>query len=273
VRDIEILGLILSDIEAEVVQNSITSALNDSKHLQQSLEFCKEAAVCLETTYKDLVQDVQSGSRIPWSYAMMKLVVRRSSIEKYKSRLQDVISLLLLAQQCYTRSVIFLHLFVDKKMTYPFRTLLRTQPELIAQAIVRQLKDSSNTSNGVFESGMLEPDGHRMHNMLYPTKRHYSAAGTAGGRNSRNFRNKAFVWRASLPSWVTTRVLELSGQRFPAGWQWIFQTYNSIPLKSKAVDFAGSGDIQGLQGLFASKEASPFDRIDINGYTLLLVSS
>jgi hypothetical protein len=71
---------------------------------------------------------------------------------------------------------------------------------------------------------------------------------------------------------MTTKVLELSGLRFPDGWKWIFRTYNSIPLESKAVIFVGSGDIQGLQRLFASKQASPFDRIDINGYSLLHVS-
>lgn len=115
VRDIEILGLVLGDIEGEFVQKPITSGLNDSKHVQQSLEFCREAAVGLETTYRDLVQDVQSGARIPQYYAMMKLVMRRSRIEKYKSRLQDVIRLLLLSQQCYTRSVMFLRLFGNKK--------------------------------------------------------------------------------------------------------------------------------------------------------------
>jgi hypothetical protein len=115
VRDIELLGLILSDIEADFVQKSITPGLNDSKNVRQSLEFCREAAVSLETTYKDLVSDLQSGSRIPQSYAIMKLAMRRSKIEKYKSRLQDVIRLLLLSQQCYTRSVLFLDLFDIRK--------------------------------------------------------------------------------------------------------------------------------------------------------------
>lgn len=96
-RDVEILGLVLSDIEAEFVQKSITLGLNDSKHVRQSFKLCREAAVSLETTYKDLVQDIQSGSRIPWYYAMIKLVMRRSKIEKYKSRLQDMIRLLLLS--------------------------------------------------------------------------------------------------------------------------------------------------------------------------------
>ncbi|KAJ5670459.1 uncharacterized protein N7477_005822 [Penicillium maclennaniae] len=236
------------DIETELVQKPITSVLNDSKHVQQSLEFCREAAVGLETTYKDLVQDVQSGARIPQYYAMMKLVMRRSRIEKYKSRLQDVLRLLLLSQQCYTRA------------------LLLTRPELIAQEIVRQQKESSNE---VFENEMPEPGGHRRHPMVYPTNRHYSTAGVGVSRNSHSFRNKALVWRASLPPWVTTKALEISGLKFPDGWQWIFRTYNSIPLGSEAVFLAGSGDIQGLQRLFASKQASPFDRIDGNGYTLL----
>jgi hypothetical protein len=149
-------------------------------------------------------------------------------------------------------------------VTISFRALLQTRPELIAQEIVRQLKESSI---------MTEPGDNRMHAMLYHTERQCFAAEIAANENSHSFRNKAFVWRACLPPWITTKVLELSGLSFPDGWKWIFRTYNTIPLESKAVAFAESGDIQGLQRLFASKKASPFDRIDINGYTLLHVSS
>lgn len=147
---------------------------------------------------------------------------------------------------------------------------MQTRPELIAQERVRQQKDTSIKS---VEYEMPESGGHRRHLTFFPTNRHYSTSGIAVGRNSHSFRNKAFVRRASLPPWVTTKALEISGLKSPDGWQWIFRTYNSIPLESKAVDLAGSGDIQGLQRLFASRQASPFDRIDINGYTLLHVSS
>jgi hypothetical protein len=155
-------------------------------------------------------------------------------------------------------------------VTSSLRAILQTRPELVAQEIVRQQKDSPIE---VIEYKMPDPGGHRRHPMICPTNRHYSRAGIAVGRNSRIFRSKAFVWRASLPPWVTTKALEISGLKFPDGWQWIFRTYSSISLRSKAVDLAGSGDIQGLQRLFASKQASPFDRIDTNGYTLLHVSS
>lgn len=155
-------------------------------------------------------------------------------------------------------------------VTSSLRALLQTRPELIAQEIVRQQKDSSVD---VFECEMPERGGHRRHPLVCPTKRHYSTAGIAVGRNSRSSRNKAIVWRASLPPWVTTKALEISGLKFPDGWQWIFRTYNSVPLGSEVVALAGFGDIQGLQRLFASKQASPFDRIEGNGYTLLHVSS
>ncbi|KAL3431029.1 hypothetical protein BDV09DRAFT_188729 [Aspergillus tetrazonus] len=201
VQDIQVLGLVLGDIEAELVQEPIKSGLNNNKHVQQCLQFCVEAAAKLETTYKALMQDIQSGARILQYYAMTKLVMRRGRIEKHKSRLQDVIRLLLLSQQCYTR--------------------------------------------------------------------HYSTAGVGVGRKPPNSRSKAFVWRASLPPWVTTKALEISGLKFPDGWQWIFRTYNTIPLDSEVVNLTMYGDIQGLRRLFASEQASPFDRIEGNGYTLL----
>lgn len=146
---------------------------------------------------------------------------------------------------------------------------MQAQPELIVQEIARRMKDSSIEA---FEDAIPEPGSHERNPMFYPAKRHYSASKVACGRSPRTIQNKGFVWHASLPPWVTTKALELSGLRFPGGWKWIFRTYNLIPRESKAVDFSRSGDIRGLQNIFVSKQASPFDRIDINGYTLLHVS-
>lgn len=269
VQDIEVLGLVLGDIEAELVREPIKWGLNNDKHVQQCLQFCVEAAAKLETTYKALMQDIQSGARIPQYYAMTKLVMRRGRIEKHKSRLQDVIRLLL-SQQCYTRSVMHLRLFGYIKLTFSLRALLQIQPELIVQESVRQQK---NSSSDVFEYEGADPGGHTKHSLSIPTKRHYSTAGVGVGRKPPSSRSKAFVWRASLPPWVTTKALEISGLKFPDGWQWIFRTYNTIPLDSEVVNLTMHGDIQGLRRLFASKQASPFDRIEGNGYTLLHVSS
>lgn len=80
-----------------------------------------------------------------------------------------------------------------------------------------------------------------------------------------------YLWRLSLPSWLSSKALEVYSERLHHGWQWVFRTYNVIPSTSKVVSLTIAGKIEDLQNLFAMKQASPFDRTDRFGYTLLHV--
>ena len=50
------------------------------------------------------------------------------------------------------------------------------------------------------------------------------------------------------------------------------RAYNIVSLHSPVINYTVQGNIQGLQDLFASYQASPFDRVGFNGMTLLHVS-
>ncbi|KUM63737.1 hypothetical protein ACN42_g3350 [Penicillium freii] len=105
VGEIELLGLILADIEDDLSQDSIYSALEDNKHALKSFKLCKDAADDLDAICMDLSRDGHSSSRMRRSYKVLKIVMQNGNIEKYRSRLQNIIQLLTLSQQCYTRCV------------------------------------------------------------------------------------------------------------------------------------------------------------------------
>lgn len=107
IRDIEIFGLVLTDVEHDSALGSGPSSLANSKAAMQSLRLCKEATRELEILVKDLAQDIDSPSQFQRSYAAVKMTLQKSRIEKYRSRLRNVTSLLMLSQQCYTRFAIF----------------------------------------------------------------------------------------------------------------------------------------------------------------------
>lgn len=86
-------------------------------------------------------------------------------------------------------------------------------------------------------------------------------------------RRSSYLWRLSLPSWITAQTFELAGTQARDGWKWDFRSYNEIREDSKTVQCVETGDLKGLQELFASRQASPFDRVNTTGYTLLFVSS
>jgi hypothetical protein len=91
--------------------------------------------------------------------------------------------------------------------------------------------------------------------------------------NPPSSQNSSFTWHFKVPSWMTTKGLELAGLRAPDGWKFAFRAYNTISADSMAIRFVVTSNIQGLQDLFASRQASPFDRVYGSGFTLLHVST
>lgn len=75
--------------------------------------------------------------------------------------------------------------------------------------------------------------------------------------------NRGYInrWRLGLPSWMTSKILEISGMKAPGGWNWMLRTYNLVPSSSKVVHLVKKGDVKGVRDLFTSGQASPFDLV------------
>jgi hypothetical protein len=76
--------------------------------------------------------------------------------------------------------------------------------------------------------------------------------------------------RISVPSWLGGKVYE--AQKLQQSWTCnvTFRSYNVVPPEARLFQYSRSGDVQGLQQLFASGQATPFDR-DTSGNTALHV--
>lgn len=84
----------------------------------------------------------------------------------------------------------------------------------------------------------------------------------------------SYLWRLNMPVWVTSKALEITARRFPGGWDWQLRTYRIVSRDSDVVRYTESGNIAGLQRLFASGQATPFDQVgSIRPRGLLQVSS
>lgn len=85
-------------------------------------------------------------------------------------------------------------------------------------------------------------------------------------------RRRRLVQISTAPwSWLTNRAWELCCYQASSGWNVTIRTYNIIPDDSDAFNFAISGNVSGLQKLFMTGKASPFD-VTCYGTTLLDVS-
>jgi hypothetical protein len=104
VQEIELFGFILADIR-EDLSRSPNPALGNNKHALKSFTLCEEAAKELDTVCTDIVREMKSPNRLHRSFKSIKVVLQKGKIEKHKTHLQNVIQLLMLSQQCYTRYV------------------------------------------------------------------------------------------------------------------------------------------------------------------------
>ena len=67
-----------------------------------------------------------------------------------------------------------------------------------------------------------------------------------------------------------SRAIEIYECRVHAGWNFNIQVYNVVPYDSPIFEMAGKGDVIGIQDLFRTGQASPFDRM-ASGCTVLEV--
>jgi hypothetical protein len=106
VEEVKVFSFILADIEEDLSQPSISFALKSSKHALHSFELCKRAAEDLDFVCRELNQDVGPlSNRMRRSRKALKIVMSKGKTKKHRMRLQNVLQLLMLSQQCYTRYV------------------------------------------------------------------------------------------------------------------------------------------------------------------------
>jgi hypothetical protein len=78
--------------------------------------------------------------------------------------------------------------------------------------------------------------------------------------------------RIRTPKWFgVSRAIEIYESQATAGWTFNIKVYNVVSSDSPQFGMAGIGDIVGIQHLFSTGQASPFDRRPRGG-TLLDVS-
>lgn len=80
------------------------------------------------------------------------------------------------------------------------------------------------------------------------------------------------AWQAQvqLPSWLSRSMYELMSRPSIAGWTYSYRVYNIVPNESEIMMRIKAGDVIGVQELFSSRRASPFDR-SIRNESLLRV--
>ena len=105
VKRVELLSLVLRDIQDDQTQNPVSSLLLDGSTVSTCLETCKAAADRLGQLADKMATSIESSRQLKRKFASVKVVLKKTKIERFEAELQSCISLLQLSHESYTRSV------------------------------------------------------------------------------------------------------------------------------------------------------------------------
>lgn len=103
IEEMEVLGLIVSDIEATISSNQqVSIPVLDSGAAARCLGLCKRGVDALEAAVRDLAAELEKGKK----RGGLKRALRKDTTDKLRERLKNAQTLLVLSQQTYYQYVI-----------------------------------------------------------------------------------------------------------------------------------------------------------------------
>jgi hypothetical protein len=101
-REIDALNHVLSHIQQDQVGMG-SSSVNNTPHLEQSLELCQQGAEELGALVFELAKKVDGKHGLKQKLGSAKVVLKKDELKRLKSRLKSAVRLLSLSYQCHTR--------------------------------------------------------------------------------------------------------------------------------------------------------------------------
>ncbi|KAF7944666.1 uncharacterized protein EAE97_005299 [Botrytis byssoidea] len=251
-EELDALSLVLSDIHTS---NSNLPSI-PSATVTRCLELCRRGTDILNTTVKDLNGAISKRRKI----GSAKVVLKQDTLDKFRNRLRDAQYMLMLSRQTYSDAL---------QMEYH-----KLQIEAVQNNANRQLrgfeelKVSIIRSTNVMSSTLLQSRDAVVYD--YETKRPMRGR----TRTKLDKQAKRFQKKFSTPQLFSSSsyTWDFSGYQAPSGWTFNFRQYYTVGRNSPTWMCVLLGDVSGLQALFQSKRATPFDR-NPRGTTLLDLAS
>lgn len=265
-EELEILGLTLSDIHTDNPSLPPIPAVTATK----CLELCRRGTDMLSTIVKDLNGAISKRRMI----GSTKVVLKKDTLEKFRNRLRDAQYMLILSRQTYSEAL---------QLEYH-----KLQIEAVQSSACRQQQEFEELKASITHSiGILNPLGVTNRIAYSPAIAYDDQLGGdyCGDDDEidRHIENrtrfpslkqtKRFQSKLKMPRWFsyTNFTWDFSGFQGPSGWTFSFRHYYTVGRKSPTWECVEKGDVSGMQVLFQSKKATPFDRTPW-GTTLLDVN-
>ncbi|KAF7859741.1 hypothetical protein EAF04_008820 [Stromatinia cepivora] len=241
--ELDTMQVVVAEIEEGLGGNTASPAA------VKSLQLCKKGMRILNDVMNEMEREMQSKRK----WACVKVVLKREFLEKMEKRLERANMLLMMSHHSCIASLSKSRHDEQVKLAMlqftqivDVRTILQTVNSAKTTSTIQCQTSINNTSNAS------------------TTK---DATSISSATNALSKHRKILNAKLRLPFF--SGVWELCGYRqSTSGWAFTLRTYNVVSEDAPIIKLVEGGDIVGMQQLFETRQASPFD-VDPFGRTLL----
>ncbi|KAF7945391.1 hypothetical protein EAE96_010165 [Botrytis aclada] len=242
--ELDITHVLLTEIEDSLGSQTISPAA------ARSLRLCQKGVDILNNAVKELEGQMQRRKK----WEGVKMVMKKELLEKMEKRLGRANSLMLMAHQNYIASL--------SKSRHDEQVRLATQQFSEIVEIRNTLHSFNSALSIITTQQQISSD---TTSLLITT----SGDTTSGSRSIKPLTKRQKILNAKLRFPFFSGVWELCAyQQSISGWIFTLRTYNVVYWSAPIMRMARRGDVAGMQHLFQTRQASPFDIIK-DGVTLL----
>ncbi|TGO57569.1 hypothetical protein BCON_0064g00390 [Botryotinia convoluta] len=246
--ELDITHVLLTEIEDSLGSQTISPAA------ARSLRLCQKGVDILNNAVKELEDEMQQRKK----WGRVKVVMKKELLEKMEKRLGRANSLMLMAHQNYIASL--------SKSRHDEQVRLATQ-QFSEMVEIRNTLHSFNSAASIITTQQQISSNTTSLSIT-------SSANTASGfRSTRTLSKHQKILNAKLRLPFFSGVWELCAyQQSTSRWAFTLRTYSIVDYSAPIMELARDGDVAGMQQLFQTRQASPFD-VDKHGETLLHVGA
>ncbi|KAI1751066.1 hypothetical protein F4782DRAFT_506646 [Xylaria castorea] len=245
---IDCLDPALWEAENTFTQASLPPMFWNSSLGSRSTTYCRKALRSLTELVDELTLQLNRPRTLRSKVATAKVVLKKEQLRNLERRLHNAITMLSLAQSSYLVA------------------LTRLQPDIIIQRITecktplvtQTLQDDIQPIRQIASQTKEVVDNKQLEDRALPPRRY-----------TKRQENAVYSIRFRLPMWACQAIWELQSFRSYGNWKFNLRYYYALPSGSDVFNVAWCGAPKDLQMLFASGQASPYDRVAGWGKTLL----
>ncbi|KAE9367098.1 hypothetical protein N431DRAFT_418216 [Stipitochalara longipes BDJ] len=261
IEEIEILSLVLSDFETPHLNQPEPEIGNEAR--AKCVQFFRKAVIILEAVVKEAEVEIRKRRKL----GSMKAVLKKAEIAKLRERLATAQSMLMLSNNLYLVDLQKRNRQAHHDWAHSHQQELRELRVIVSQSTETILSSTSFQRSCQPNLAAVEPSSPQIQsNSLNMTEENHHFR-KCKSHSKPELRIKA---RFKTPKWLfgVSRAIEIYESHANAGWNFHIQVYNVVPSDSPQFKMVRIGDAVGIQQLFSTGKASPYDRSP-SGMTLL----